>query len=557
MSGTERYDVIVVGAGAGGMSAACTAAAEGLSTLLIEKSALAGGTTAVSGGMLWVPGNSKLDPMQRSRDLDDARCYLDRVLPPGRSEVLLDAYLRHAARAIDYLEARTAVAFKPVAFYPDYYPELPGAALGARVLEPMPFDARELGTHFQVLRPPLPEFTLFGGMMIDRADIPHFRNALRSPSATWRVVRVLARYLRDRWSFPRGAHLVLGNALAARLLKSALSLGVTLRLSSQNIGLIKRADRICGVSVAGATEVTAERAVILATGGFSHDSVLRRELLPSQAGDLSATCAESSGDGLRLGLDAGGEIAADNTNNAFWVPVSRFSRRDGAAAVFPHTVTDRGKPGVIAVDRHGKRFVNEAQSYHEFVQAMFRASAIPAWLVCDRVCLWKYGLGAVRPFTWKLAPMIRHGYLRTARTLRELALALGIDADGLLQSVERYNAHAREGIDHDFGKGANAYHKYVGDPEHKPNPCMAPLDHPPFYAVALQPGDLGTVAGLRTNEHAQVLDSRGEPIAGLYACGNDMHSIMGGAYPGAGITLGPAITFGWLAAMHIASAGAH
>ncbi len=556
MSGSETFDVIVIGAGAGGMSAACVAAAEGLSTLLIEKSPQVGGTAAVSGGMIWIPGNSKFPPGERRDDLERAREYLAHVLPHAHDARLTHTYLAHAAEAIDYLAARTAVAFKPVAFYPDYYPDVAGASLGRRVLEPMPFDARELGGEFRLLRPPLPEFTLFGGMMVDRADIPHFRNALRSLRSALRVARVVARYAWDRLSYERGAHLVLGNALAARLFKSVLSLGVELRLSTQTLGLVQNAGRISGVTIAGVGEIVANKAVILATGGFSHDPAFRRMYFPPKSGDLSAACASNSGDGLRLGVDAGGQIAADNTNNAFWVPVSRFRRADGTEAVYPHTVTDRGKPGMIAIDGQARRFVNEAQSYHEFVQAMFRADAVPAWLVCDSTCLWKYGIGAVRPFTCALNPLIVSGYLRQAHSMRELAIALGVDADGLVRTVEGYNADARQGVDTEFGKGTNAYHKYVGDPAHQPNPCVAPLERPPFYAVALYPGDLGTAAGLSTNDHAQVLNSVGEPIAGLYACGNDMRSIMHGAYPGPGITLGPALTFGYLAAMHITRADA-
>ena len=555
MSNSTSYDVIVLGAGAAGMSAACVAASEGLSTLLIESSPLVGGTTAVSGGMLWVPGNDKLPAERQQEDREYARRYLQHVLPQTRDDALLEAYLLRAAEAMAYLEARTAVALRPVAFYPDYYPEIPGAALGVRVLEPAAFDARELGADFPLLRPPLPEFTLFGGMMVDRADLPHLRNVLNSPASAWRVARIVARHARDRLSFARGAHLVLGNALAARLLKSVRAAGASLRLQTRVKALLRENGRVAGVIIDNEEKIAASH-VILATGGFSHDQELRRAHLPLQAGERSAASATARGEGLRLGIEAGGAVGADNTNNAYWVPVSCFVRADGSTGVFPHTVTDRGKPGVIAVDRRGERFVNEAQSYHEFVQAMFRSDAIPAWLICDRRALWKYGLGAVRPFTYALARPTRSGYLHRAADLRTLALATGIDADGLVRAVERYNRDARDGVDRAFGKGANAYHKYVGDSAHRPNPCMAPLEHPPYYAVALYPGDLGTAAGLRVNAHAQVLDETGNPVGGLYACGNDMRSIMHGAYPGAGITLGPALTFGYLAAMHIARGAA-
>jgi succinate dehydrogenase/fumarate reductase flavoprotein subunit len=218
-------------------------------------------------------------------------------------------------------------------------------------------------------------------------------------------------------------------------------------------------------------------------------------------------------------------------------------------------VTDRGKPGVIAVDARGQRFTNEAVSYHEFVKAMFRARAIPAFLMCDRHAMWTYGLGAVRPFTLSLRAYTESGYLARASSIRALAEALGIDPAGLEATVLRYNEDARGGVDREFNKGGNAYGKYVGDADHRPNPCMAPIERSPFFAVALYPGDLGTCAGLRTNAHAQVLDGAGEPIAGLYACGNDMSSIMNGAYPGPGTTLGPALTFGYIAGRHLARAG--
>ncbi len=548
----EEYDVIVIGAGAAGMTAACVAAREGLSVLLLEKSSQVGGTTAVSGGMLWIPGNGKQDPSKRVEDLAAAKTYLEATLPEARDPVLIDAYLAHAAEAIDYLEVHTAVALRPVVFYPDYYPERPGASLAGRVLEPQPFDARALGEHFVRLRPPLPEFTLFGGMMVDRADIPHFRKVFRSLRSTARVARVVGSYAWDRLSFERGANLVLGNALAAQLLRSVIDAGVRLRASVPAVRLIRQGTRVTGVVLGAAEEVGARRGVVIATGGFSHDPELRARHFPTRAGWLSAVCETNTGDGLRLGTDAGGMVSDDHSNSAFWVPTSQFHRRDGTPAVYPHTVTDRGKPGVIAVDGRGKRFVNEATSYHEFVQAMLRADAVPCWLICDRDCLWTYGLGAVRPFTRSLDHYVRTGYLVRASSIADLATGLNIDRAALEDTIARYNSDARAGVDRDFGKGSNAYHKYVGDAAHQPNPCMAPIERAPYYAVALYPGDLGTSAGLRTNAHAQVLDGKGDPIPGLYACGNDMDSIMKGAYPGPGITLGPALTFGYLAAMQIA-----
>ncbi|MCC7486936.1 MAG: FAD-dependent oxidoreductase [Burkholderiales bacterium] len=553
MDSSSVHDVIVIGAGAGGMTAASVAAAEGLSTLILEKAARVGGTTAVSGGMVWIPANPKMLAAGLADTIDDARRYLAHVVPPGFHHELREAFLARANEALAYLEARTAVVLKPVPFYPDYYPDAPGATPGGRVMEPVAFDARELEPHFGLLRPPLPEFTMLGGMMVDRADIPHFRRVLRSAASALRVARVVARHARDRLSFDRGAHLVLGNALAARLLKSVLALGVELRTSTRVAALVLDGGCVAGVTLADGSLIPARRGVVLAAGGFSGDPGFRARYLPPGTGPSSAACPDDSGDGLRLGLAAGGRIVEENTHNAYWTPVSRFTRGDGTPAVFPHTVTDRGKPGVIAVDGSGRRFTNEAVSYHEFVKAMFRARAIPAFLVCDRTAMWKYGLGAIKPFALSHGAHAASGYLRRAASIRALGETLGIDPAALEATVLRYNEDARAGVDREFAKGADAYGKYVGDPEHAPNPCVAPLARSPFYAVVLHPGDLGTTAGLRTNANAQVLDGAGEPIAGLYACGNDMSSIMNGAYPGPGTTLGPALTFGYIAGRHLAS----
>ena len=559
----SEYDVIVLGAGAGGMTAAAVAAAEGLRVLLIEKSGEVGGTTAISGGMAWIPANAKMLAAGIPDSLQRAELYLKHSVPAGGNESVRRAFLNNADAAIAYLEAKTSVRFRPVTNYPDYYPELPGATLGGRVLEPLPFDGRELGKYFRVLRSPLPEFMLFGGMMVDRADIPHFRNAARSLRSAARAARLTARYVAQRFSARRGTSLYLGNALAARLLHSLLHLNVELALRTQTLGLVTENGAVTGVRLAGEpaggsgpNDVAATRGVVLATGGFSHDPDMRAKYLPAAAGTLSAACASNRGDGIRVATALGAQIGKMQADQAFWAPVSSFKRQDGAQAVFPHTVTERSKPGVIAVNRAGRRFTNEARSYHEFVRAMLRGdgdgACIPACLICDRKFLWRYGLGAVRPFSLSLHRHLATGYLVRGRTIEKLAEALGIAPNALAANVARYNETARRGEDPEFGRGSDAYQRYLGDAEHKPNPCVAPIEHPPFYAIALYPGDLGTAAGLATDENGRVLGLDARPIENLYACGNDMSSIMNGTYPGPGITLGPALTCGYLAAMHMA-----
>jgi succinate dehydrogenase/fumarate reductase flavoprotein subunit len=528
--------------------------------LLLECSPWVGGTTAISGGMVWVPANHLMAEAGRPDSLEAARAYLHATVPPDGDPAPLEAFVTRGDEALRYLHAHTALRLRPVMNYPDYYPELPGATPGGRVLEPMPFDARTLGQAFALLRAPLPEFTLFGGMMIHRSDIPHLRRAARSPASAWHVARLLARHAVERLHAARGTTLHLGNALAGWLLKSALDAGVELRTRVTVQRLLHEGGRVIGVELqtdGRAHRVLARRAVILASGGLSHDAALRSRYLPASAGALSATVdpgAPCSGVALALQVDA--RLSCVGTRQAFWVPGSTFTRRDGTPAVYPHTVTDRGKPGLIAVDRQGRRFVNEALSYHEFGAAQLRdgAQRLPAWLVCDGHFLWRYGLGAVRPFTRSVEAQVRSGYLKRAPTLAGLAQAIGVPAPAFEATVASFNDGAHRGVDTQFGRGTDIYQRHLGDPDHRPNPCVAPIERAPFHAVAVQPADLGMAAGLVTDAMARVLDAQNAPIPGLYACGNDMQSVMNGAYPGPGITLGPALVFGYLAARDASAA---
>ena len=252
-------------------------------------------------------------------------------------------------------------------------------------------------------------------------------------------------------------------------------------------------------------------------------------------------------------------MATGNQHNAYWSPASVLVRKDGRKVVYPHTVTDRGKPGSLVVNRAGRRFTNEAVSYHRFGEALLAGNGetgnLPAWIVCDGAFMWKYGLGAIIPFTRSLRPYRDAGYLVSAGTLDGLAARLGIDAAGFSATIARFNADAAAGRDSEYGRGEDVYSRYLGDAEVGPNPCLAPLVQAPFHAIELVLSDLGTVAGLRVDLECRVLGAGGEPIPGLYAIGNDMQSIFRGRYPGPGITLGPALTFGYLAACHMAEEG--
>jgi succinate dehydrogenase/fumarate reductase flavoprotein subunit len=537
-----EVDLLVLGAGAGGMTAALSAAILGLDVVLIEKAATVGGTTARSAGSVWVP-NSGHDKTGDTRA--QALRYLQGTVGNRLRSEMADAFLDNAPRMVDFLEANSDVRFRAYAHHPDYAPGVAGSTTAGRVLEPVPFDARVLGRDFATLSAPLPEFTVLGGMMVDRTDIGHLLGATRTLGSFSHAARLLVRHGADRLRHHRGTRLVMGNALAGRLFYSLKRRSVPVLTATQVIELIEHNGRITGArlqSGSGIAIVRCRRGVVLATGGLSRNPELRQRLLPG-LGAHSPVAEGATGDGFALAAKAGGHLGANHANNAFWTPVSVRTRRDGSTAVFPHLVLDRGKPGVIAVDATGRRFVGEA---------MIAANASPCHLVCDDVFIAKYGLGMVRPRRMNLRKAVADGYVTRASTLPELAAALRIDTKGLAETVARHNGFAVTGVDLDFAKGSDVYQRNLGDAAHAPNPCIGPIATPPFYAVQLHASELGASAGLVTNECAQVQRSDGSSIPGLYACGNDMDSMMAGTYPGPGITLGPAMTFGYIAAHHAA-----
>lgn len=561
--GEAEYDLVVLGAGAGGMTAALVGAIEGMRVLVIESSRQVGGTTARSSGTVWIPDNPHMRRAGANGDAAAARTYLE-ALAGGRADAaLIDAFLAEGPRMIEYLESRSDMRFAPYLAHPDYRQDVPGAASGGRPLEPLAFDGRALGARFDDVAWPLPELMLFGGMMVTRGEAARLLRAASSWDGFALGARLVARYALDRLRYRRGTRLVLGNALAARLYRNLLDRGVAVWLGCRSrrlaVGEGAGGRAVRGVELerdAGPARVTVRHGVVLAGGGFPASPALRARFLPAPVPEHTPAYAACAGETIQLALDAGAVLGPAGDDNALWFPSSIARRRDGSTAVYPHIVLDRAKPGLVAVNAAGRRFVDEAVSYHEFTRAMYRAHrttpSIPAWLVCDRRFVWKYGLGMVRPRTPFLGRHVASGYLKTADTIEALASRIGVDATGLADTVRRHNEFARGGRDADFGKGSNAYDLANGDPEHAPNPCLGPIERPPFFAVAVVPTPLGTSLGLRTSVDAEVLDGDGRPIAGLYACGNDMHTFVGGEYPGAGAQLGPAMTFGFLAARHAA-----
>ena len=553
----EETDLIVIGSGAGGLTAALFARLYDLRVIVLEHTNYIGGTSARSSGTVWVPNNHLMRAKGFADDRLEAEAYLEALVGNRGDAQMWRAFLDKAPKMLVELEERIGVAFRPFMKAPDYRQELPGAAEGGRPLEPLLFDGRLLGEDFQRLASPLRELMLLGGMMITRVEAAELLRADRSPHAAWLGLKLVGRYLHDRMRNDRGTRLVLGNALIARLFFALKQHGVPVFTGTKVRSLLKNGCTIAGVEceLGGDTlKIAALRGVVLAGGGFPASPELRAAYLPQPVAQYTPASEGCDGSSIRLGLKAGAELGPDTLDNGLWFPSSVCVRDDGTTAVYPHIVLDRAKPGALAVNAAGERFVNEAVSYHEFVRGMYRAqSAIPAWMICTRGFISRYGLGLIRPRTPSLRKFERSGYLKTGRTIEELAERIGVPSTALQNTIARFNAFALSGVDEDFHRGENVYERSNGDAGHGPNPCLGALDNGPFHAVALHPTPLGTSRGIAINVDAQALDANREPVPGLYACGNDAQSAFGGEYPGAGAQLGQAMTFGWLAARHAAA----
>lgn len=565
--GVEACDLLVIGSGAGGLAAAVTAAFHGLKVIVVEKEPVFGGTTAWSGGWMWVPRNPLARRAGIVEDKETIRTYLRAEIGNHYDGGRIEAFLEAGPRMVDFFERHTALHFINGNRVPDMHGNLPGAGIGGRSVCAAPFDGRLMGPLAVKLRPPLREISFFGMGIASGADLGHFMNAARSLDSFIHAGKRFAKHLLDLARHGHGTHLVNGNALAARLGKSATDLGVEIRVGSPARRLLRESGGIGGAVVAtadgGEVTIRARRGVVLACGGFPHDVARKRDLFghaPTGHEHWSAAPRTNTGDGLRLGEQAGGTVDTSLAAPGAWAPVSLVPRPDGSVGHFPHLV-ERAKPGFIAVNAKGRRFVNEADSYHDFVQGMIQAAGpgeeVACWGICDHRFIRHYGLGFAKPAPLPLFPYLRSGYLKRAATLEELAWVCGVDPTGLARTVEEYNRHARIGEDPEFERGSTPYNKVQGDARQLPNPCVAPVEQGPFYAVKMVPGSLGTFAGLKTDPSARVLDGMGEPIAGLYAVGTDAASVMGGFYPAGGINLGPAMTFGYLAGRHAAGIAAY
>ena len=552
----EEVDLLVCGAGAGGMTAALVAALEGLNVVLIEKTAQVGGTTSTSGGTTWVPGTHLSEQAGVPDSVDDARAFLESVVANRGGARLREAFLTSGRAAIEELDRKTDVKFVAAAAHPDYL-DGPGSAYGGRALGPVMFDGKLLGREdFDRVRPPRREFMGLGGMMVGRNEL----GALLSPFASLANLRstlgIVGGYVLDRVSYRRGTRLLMGNALVGRLLYSLRKANVPVLFESRVRELMIEDGRVVGAVLegpAGTRRIRARKGVVLATGGICWNRKIRERLFPAGTRDYALGPQTNTGDGADVAMAIGARFDDGGDSPALWMPCSSYTRPDGSLAVWPHIILDRAKPGLFAVDAKGRRFVNEANSYHDFAMGQIATGAIPAHLVCDAAFMRRYGMGMILPGAGNLTAMRKAGYVIEAKTLAELAGKIGCDPKVLAQTVEAYNRSAISGVDEAFGRGSSVVNRFNGDPEAGgANPCLGPVGAGPYYAMAVRPADLASSAGLAGDEFGRVLNDEGEPIAGLYACGNDLASIFRGTYPGPGTTIGPAMVFGWRVAKHAA-----
>lgn len=548
----HETDVLVVGTGAGAMTAALRAAKAGAKVLMLEKGTHYGGTSATSGGGLWIPANHLMPGCNIPDSEEEALGYVRALTGDDVPEANVRSYVANGRRMLRWLVDHSRVEFQAMSYYADYYQHLAGAKPGGRSIDPLPYDARQLGDDFAGLHEPHRQTRVMGMMGYTNTE----GAILLSKSPGWfkLLLQLAVKYFLDlpwRLVSRRSRRLTMGNALIARLRHSLLDAGVPIWLSAPAVDLLADGQGgVAGVTVRRGGKllrVKAGKAVILGSGGFEHNQQLRERYLPAPSSTRwSAANPNNTGDMLLAAQKLGAATAL--MDEAWWGPTIRLPDEDRARMLF----TERSMPGAIVVNQAGQRFFNESVAYTTAVQAMYGAGNLPAYIVFDARYKREYPYGPLLPggmhLNWLQPRQAR--LLKRGATLAELAGQLGVDAAGLQAAVARFNGFAAAGKDEDYQRGENPYDLLYGDVRIKPNPCLAPVAEGPFYGMEIHPGDIGTKGGLRTDEHARVLDGNGSPLRGLYAIGNCAASVTGRYYPGAGATLGPAMTFGFLAAEH-------
>ncbi len=550
MESTIKTDVLVIGSGAAGIATALKAAHDGHSVIVIDKEKYLGGTTAISGGWAWVPGN------KQGREQGDTReeqvAYIKALAGDGYDEARVAAFLDTVPEAMDFLEQDAGVEFHYADRAPDYQMDVPGAKVSGRAVTCARTDARILGEDRKRLQPYLMSCTVFGYMPEIGPDIAMILDANVSLKSFVYTGRKVAKTWVETAMTGRSFDRTNGNAMATRLFFAAKQMGIRLWSSTKAIEIIQGTDGVVtGARIEGEHQgiVEARLGVVVACGGFGGNKEMRKKYFPHDpTGDNHVTpTIGHDGDAYRLTAPLGGHIDASLHQPSSWTPITAFTNTLGQKTVFPH-LRAFGLPGLVAVDRRGKRFANESLSYHDFCREMLANDAghegTGAWLIADDKAMKRYGIGWAKP--WPLPQVMwKKDYLKKAPTLEALAETIGVDAATLKETLDEFNTHAAKGEDPKFGRGTTEYQWFKGDMKHKPNPNLETIDKAPYYAVRIQMGDLGTYAGLAVNESGEVLDEGGQPIRGLYAAGAAAVSVFGGGYPGYGAHLGPALVFGY------------
>ncbi len=550
MTATEHHwdhevGFLVVGSGAGGLTGALAAADRGLDTLVIEKASVFGGSTALSGGGIWVPNNPTLLREGLGDSRADVRAYLDAVVGDRVPSANLDAFIDAGPRMLQFLETSPHLRFQWCTGYSDYHPEAPGGRPAGRSIEPLPVNLKELGPDEHLLRPAA--LATPPGLFITSKDFVQLNMVTRTWKARWTA---LLTGLRAVKAILLRRHMdTLGRALIARLRLALRDAGVPLWLDTPLRSLITdESGAVIGVLAereGREFRIRARHGVLLATGGFEYNQAMRKQYLPEGGRDnFSAASADNTGDGIIAGEKVG--AAVDLMDDAWWMP--SFQRPEGINQVL---VSERSIPRSIIVDSTGKRFTNEASPYVTFVHAQLAGSHDPAWLVFDAKAKSRYPIGGIVPGQKFPDTWLNSGLVQVSDTVEGLAAAIGVAPESLRDTVARFNGFARDGHDADFGRGVSAYDNYYGDPTLS-TPALDEIDKGPYYALRVRIGDLGTKGGLVYNADAQVLRADGSVIPGLYAAGNTSAAVMGNDYAGAGATIGPAMVFGYLGARHAA-----
>lgn len=550
----RSVDLLIAGSGGGGMVAGLAALDCGLEPLIIEKQSLVGGSTGLSGGIVWLPNN----PLMRADGIadshEDGLAYLADVvgdIGAASSPERRETFLRAGHEMINFL-TRKGVRLIRCAGWSDYYPNHKGGNASGRAVEGIPFDAAQLGDWRDKVQPPLAKNYGYVVLTNELRSVQYFNRSPRAFAVAARVfLRTAAARARRRQILTNGASLI------GQMLKALMDLSdghPPLWTNAAMADLVVEDGRVVGARIVRdgtPLHVEARKGVLLAAGGFGHNKEMRRRYSGDQPneGQWSIANAGDTGEALEVAMRLGAKT--DLLDEAWWLP-SVFIANGGAVAA--SLGSGRQRPGAIYVDPSGRRFCNESNSYVEVGKAMYANKAVPCWMIFDE--------GYVRRYVTSANPLKRNqplpreliesGAVKRAATIAELAGEIGLPADELARTIQRFNRYAAKGLDPDFGRGQSAYNDCLGDPGYRPNAAIGPLDTAPYYATRVLPSDVGTCGGVITNEHAQVLDQRDRVIEGLYATGNNTATVMGRTYPGAGASIASSMVFGYVAARHAA-----